>query len=78
MINLSISGKSLTDIINMTYSCHVGSAMICTECEREALHRNEDRQADRDIVNLTAGRKDKEQFVCIVSENYLDFLPLKL
>ncbi len=34
---LSISGKNLTDIINVIYSCHVGFAMICTECERNHL-----------------------------------------
>ena len=30
----SFTEKSLADIINMTYSCHVRFAMICTERER--------------------------------------------
>lgn len=40
-------------IINMTYCCRVGLGMI--QMERE---KNEDRQADRDIVRVAAGRKN--------------------
>ena len=45
--------KSLTAIINMTYSCHVGFDMIHTEREQ-----NEDRQADRNTVSAAAGREN--------------------
>ena len=46
-----LTKKSFIAIINMTYSCRVRFAMIHTERER-----NEDRQADRDIVRAAAGR----------------------
>lgn len=45
--------KSLTAIINMTYSCHVEFAMIHMEREQ-----NEDRQADRNTVSAAAGREN--------------------
>ena len=45
--------KSLTVIINMTYSCHVNFDMIHTEREK-----NEDRQADWNTVSTAAGREN--------------------
>ena len=41
------------DIVNMTYSCCVELDMTCMGCGKY-----ENRQAYRNIVNLTAGRKD--------------------
>ena len=48
-----LAKKSFIAIINMTYSWRVRFAMIHTKRER-----NEDRQAYRDTVRATAGRKN--------------------
>ena len=54
-----LAKKSFIAIINMTYSCRVGFAMIHMERER-----NEDRQADRDTVRAAAGRENYGTGAC--------------
>lgn len=49
----SFTGNIFAAIINMTYCCRVELGMI--QMERE---KNEDRQADRDIVRVAAERKN--------------------